>query len=276
MTAASQDRSEPRIAIIAGAGVLPGLVAAALKARGATPGVFALEGHLPDGLEASVFRIEGLGPLLDQLVAEGYGGVCLAGTVRRPQIDPARIDARTRPLLAPIMAALGKGDDQLLGAVVTLFESSGLKVMGAHELVPDLVTGPGLLTEQAPEPDERQDADRGLTVLEALGPLDLGQACVIAGGLCLGIETVQGTEAMLRFIAGNRQGASRRGGVLVKRSKPMQDLRVDMPSIGPQTVAQAQEAGLGAIAIESRRVLILDRAATVAAADAAGIALWSM
>src|SRR5690606_19501026 len=140
--------------------------------------------------------------------------------------------------------------------VAAVFEERGLAVVGAHQIRPDLVAPAGALTRRAPGPALEADAARARAILDALAPLDVGQGAVVAQGLCLGIETLPGTEALLDFVARTRPGS---GGVLAKRPKAGQDLRLDMPAIGPETVDQALAAGLAGIAVAPGRVLILDR-----------------
>jgi DUF1009 family protein len=141
-------------------------------------------------------------------------------------------------------------------------------VVGAHALRPDLVAEAGCLAG-GPLPG---DVARARAVLDALGPLDVGQAAVAARGQVLGIETLQGTDAMLDFVARTAPGS---GGVLVKRPKPGQDLRFDMPAIGPDTVRHAAAAGLAGIEIAAGRVLLLDRDAVLAACAETGLSLWA-
>ena len=263
------------LALIAGQGRLPALLAGHLQAAGRAFTVFAPDGFAPDGLSARTFRFEHLGSLIAGLRGDGFAQVCLAGAVRRPRLDPAALDAATRPLLPRILSAMGQGDDALLRMVVGLFEDAGLQVLGAHQVMPGLVAAPGALTDP-PAPGLIQDASRGDAILAALAPLDLAQAVVVSDGHCLGIEALPGTAALLDFVARTRlPGAPGPGGVLVKRSKPAQDPRIDLPSVGPDTVAQARAAGLAGICVEAGRVLLIDRAAMVAAAAGAGICLWA-
>ncbi|MDG3040141.1 LpxI family protein [Roseicyclus marinus] len=253
-------------AIIAGDGALPGLVAAAGPAL-----IVRLEG-MPGGTGGAdvVARLERLGTLFADLHRSGVTEVCFAGAMRRVGFDPAALDAETRALLPRLTAAMGQGDDALLRDIVAIFEEQGFTIRGAHELRPDLAAPEGAI---AGTPRPEGDAARARAVLAALGPLDVGQAAVAAGGQMLGIETLQGTDAMLRFVAKTAPGS---GGVLVKRAKPGQDLRVDMPVIGPDTVTLAASAGLSGIEIEAARVLLLDPEAVLAACAARGVALWAV
>jgi UDP-2,3-diacylglucosamine hydrolase len=256
-----------RRAIIAGAGSLPGLVAAAGPAL-----IVRFEGA-PGGTCGAdlVARFDRLGALFADLHAHGVSELCLAGAMRRidPAIVMAEADAVTRALLPRLAVAMGQGDDALLRAIVAIFAEQGFAIRGAHEVRPDLVARAGDLVGHATAP---ADAARARAVLAAIGPLDVGQAAVAAGGQILGIETLQGTDALLRFVGQSMPGS---GGVLVKRAKPGQDLRVDMPAIGPDTVALCAQAGLSGIELQADHVLLLDREAVFAACARHGVALWA-
>ncbi|WP_227286608.1 MULTISPECIES: LpxI family protein [Paracoccaceae] len=255
-------------AIIAGAGTLPALL---LKAGPAHLVAFEGVEITCGGAPVIPARFEQLGRLFKTLRAEGIDELCLAGAMSRPRFDPSALDEETSALMPRLMAAIGQGDDGLLSSVISLLEEEGFAVRAAHELRPDLVAGEGGL---AGIPTERQlaDAARARAVLAALGPLDVGQGAIVAAGQVLGIETLQGTDAMLDFVGRTRPGSR---GVLVKRPKPGQDLRVDMPVIGPDTVRGAANAGLAGIEIAAGGVLLLERGAVLAEAEARDVAIWA-
>lgn len=253
-------------AIIAGCGALPGLLAAAGPAL-----IVRLQG-MPGGTDGAdiVARLERLGALFADLQDAGVTEVCFAGAMRRVEVDVRALDAETEALLPRLTKAMRQGDDALLRDIVAIFEGQGFTIRGAHELRPDLVAPEGKI---AGLPRPEGDALRARSVLASLGPLDVGQAAVAADGQMLGIETLQGTDAMLRFVATTAPGS---GGVLVKRAKPGQDLRVDMPVIGPDTVLLAADAGLSGIEVQAGHVLLVDPDAVRAACAARGIALWAV
>jgi DUF1009 family protein len=264
-----------RIAVIAGRGALPAMVAAALEG----PLVASPEGFAPEGLAPDlVFRIERLVPFMDHLAGQGVTRIVFAGAVTRPRLDPALFDPATAQLVPEILSAIRSGDDAALRAVIGMFEDHGFQVIGAHQAAPVLVPGPGLFCGQLTEAD-RRDAARAAEIVAAIGAIDVGQAAVVAQGLCLATEALPGTDAMLDFVA--RHAAALRPdpkgprGLLYKAAKPGQDLRVDMPAIGPATVAAAAAAGLGGIAWQSGRVLVLGLAATIAEAERHGLFLWA-
>lgn len=261
------------LAIVGGSGRLPDLLAAAFPdarryaGRGVT---FGAGEH-----EAASFRMERLGEFIDDLQGSGVDEIVFAGAMRRPELDGAALDDFTRGVLARLAPALNGGDDALLSGVISVFEGAGFRIVAAPEVMPDLVPQPGVLTERAPEERDREDAARGFDILGALGPFDVGQACAVALGQVLAIEAVGGTDWMLGTISDDVPGRpSGRAGVLCKAPKAGQDRRIDVPTVGPATVAAAAAARLGGIAIEAGGVIVLDRAQTVAAANAAGMFLW--
>lgn len=261
------------LALIAGGGRLPAELAAVLAPA---PLVCAPAGQAPQGLAVDLtFHFERLVPFLRLLAGRGITRVALAGAVDRPRLDPALCDPETAALIPALLAAMAGGDDATLRALIALIEDFGLTVAGLPELAPALLAPAGVLT-RAPTAPEARDAARGLQVLAALGGADVGQAVAVAGRLVLGVEALYGTDALLADVAARRPTREpQRGGVLVKRAKPGQDRRADLPAIGPQTVAGAVAAGLTGIALQAGAVVILDRAATIAAAEAANLALWA-
>jgi len=260
-----------RLAIIAGLGDLPAAVAGALPDP---PLVCALDGFAPEGLAVDrVFRFERLVPFLRQLTDEGVDRVVFAGAMSRPRFDPASFDPATAQLVPQFLAAIAQGDDAMLRVAISLFEDAGLAVVGLAGIAPQLLVGPGLLGSVAATALDEADAARGRSILDALAPVDVGQGCVVAGGLCLGIEVIFGTDALLADVAARRQG---RGGVFIKRAKTGQDLRVDLPTIGPATVQAVIAAGLSGICVQQGRVVVLHREQVIADADAAGLAIWAV
>jgi DUF1009 family protein len=163
----------------------------------------------------------------------------------------------------------------VLSSVVRFLEGKGYRVYGAGEVAPELLAAEGNLGAKAPSPDDRADIETGFRVVSALGRLDVGQAAVVVKGRVLAVEAAEGTDAMLVRCAELRKGGRRRGlaGVLVKAPKPGQEERVDLPTIGPDTVEMAAQAGLAGIAVAAGRVLIADRDATIAAAGQHGLFL---
>jgi DUF1009 family protein len=216
-----------------------------------------------------------IGRMVGTLRSERTDALVIAGGVRRPDLWKVRPDWGLFLSLPQIVGMLAGGDDSVLSRVVRFFEAKGIVVRGAHEVAPDLLVGAGSAGALALDWQARADAELGFAVRAALGPLDAGQAVAVAGGKVLAIEGAEGTDAMLARVAGLRGAheSPTRSGVLAKGPKPGQELRVDMPVIGPRTVAAAADADLAGLAVEAGAVLLLDRREAVQAANERGIAI---
>lgn len=247
-----------RTAIIAGQGRLPAALAAGMAQP---PLVAALDGFAPEGLTVDLrFRVERLVPFLRALERDGVGQVIFAGGVTRPRLDPALLDEATAGLLPRLMAAMQQGDDATLRVVIELFEEFGFTVAGVDEVAPALLPGAGVLTGTVTPRDEA-DAARAAAIVAALGAVDVGQGAVVAQGLCLGVEALPGTDALLAQVAGIgalRPDPARGKGVFYKAAKPGQDRRIDLPTIGPDTLRAVAAAGLAGIAVEAGSVICLE------------------
>ncbi|MGL4310735.1 MAG: LpxI family protein [Paracoccaceae bacterium] len=265
-----------RTAIIAGSGSLPAaLVAASVDA----PLVCALDGFDPVGLVPDHrFRVEGLNLFLDWLQERAVTRLVFAGAITRPRLDPARLDPGMARFLPVLAGALQSGDDAALRAVIGLFEGEGFAVVGADALAPELVPGPGLLAGELGERD-RADAGRAAGIVAALGAVDVGQAAVVQQGLCLAVEALPGTDAMLAAVAALpanlRPDPVRGRGLLYKAPKPGQDRRIDLPAIGPETLQNVASAGLGGIVWEAGGAILLDRERLCTEAARQGMFLWA-
>jgi DUF1009 family protein len=263
----------PKLGILAGAGELPLRIIEACRAAERPFFVLAFEGSAdPDRLEGAPqawVRLGAAGEGLRLLRENGVEELVMAGAVRRPSLLQLRPDWRTAKFFARI-GYRALGDDGLLRAVIReLEETEGFRVIGADALLGPALAPEGPLGRLAPDGQAEQDIALGLRVVRALGALDIGQAVVVQQGLVLGVEAIEGTDALIDRCGPLRREGPR--GVLVKGTKPGQERRADLPTIGPRTVARAEAAGLAGIAVEAGATLILDRQATVAAADRAGL-----
>jgi UDP-2,3-diacylglucosamine hydrolase len=262
-----------RIAIIAGRGGLPRALMAEMAE---VPLVCALDGFQPDGVSVDqVFRIERLAPFLRLLQDAGVERVIFAGAVSRPKLDPALFDAETAAMVPQLLAAMQAGDDAALRGVIGIFEAAGLAVVGVREVAPGLVPGAGLLCG-TPTPRDALDTERASEIVAALGAVDVGQGAVVAQGLCLGVEVLSGTDAMLAALPLSlRPDPSGGRGVFFKGAKPGQDMRIDLPTLGVETVRLVAAARLAGIAWQAGAVICLDLAAMQAEAKARGLFLWA-
>jgi len=276
--------AEP-LGLVAGAGVMPLRVADAAAKTGRPIFCVLIEGFAdPAGYAAYPHEVVPLGKtgrMLALLRGHGVRDLVLAGRVTRPSLLSFRFDADGVRLLARLgRGAILGGDDGLLSAGLRVLREEGFWPLGAQAVLDGLLVEEGVLTARVPDEADRADIARGVQVARALGVADVGQGCVVQQGLVLGVEAIEGTDAMLARCAGLRREGP--GGVLVKLVKPRQDIRADLPVVGPETVRNAAAAGLAGIAIQARGTagasphagtLVLDRVETVAAAEAAGLFL---
>jgi DUF1009 family protein len=260
------------LGIIAGSGDLPRFLIEACRGAGRAVYVVALEGEtdpqVVTGVPHAWCRIGAGAALLGALHTNGVRELVLAGGVKRPSLAALRPDWRAAKFIARV-GYRALGDDGLLSAVVAELEREGFSVIGAHEVLDTAALLEGPLGNCRPDADASADIEQGFRLARAIGALDLGQAVVIQQGLVLGVEAIEGTDALIRRCAALRRSGP--GGVLVKAEKPGQERRADRPTIGPQTVAVAAEGGLRGIAAEARATLVLDRDEVIRAADAAGL-----
>jgi hypothetical protein len=268
----------PKLGIVAGRGRLPVDLARACAASGREVFVLGIEGETSREIEAfshAWVRLGQVGRARRELSEAGCQELCLIGPVSRPDFSSLRLDweaARHAPRLA---LAARRGDDALLSAVVELVEGWGFRIVAAEDLMLGLRAPAGLLGAVAVPASCEPDIRRAFEVARLLGQLDIGQGAVVCDGLVLALEAVEGTDAMLRRCAGLpeelRGQPGRRRGVLLKCAKPGQERRVDLPTIGPNTVELAAAAGLAGIAVEAGGTLVLERDELVRRADAQGL-----
>jgi hypothetical protein len=174
-----------------------------------------------------------------------------------------------------VWAAFRGGDDHLLSGIGRILEQDGFRMVGIRDVAPDLLMPAGCLTRAAPDAQAGADIARGLDVLRALSPFDIGQAVVVIDGHVVGVEDIEGTDGLLARMACLRaQGRIRAAvgrGVLVKAPKSGQDLRFDLPTIGSKTIDGVRDAGLAGIAVVAGATQVVDPQAVIAACDAAGL-----
>ena len=267
------------LAIIAGSGAVPVHVARAAEAAGRKVLVIGVEGEADAGIEAfnhTWMNWGQVGSIGKVVSAHGATELVLVGGIHaRPDFKRLKLDLATVLVAKEILAIVSGGDNNILTGTVAFLERRGLTVIGAHEIAPDLVASPGPLGKAVPDRRAEADATLAMRAALAVGVLDAGQAAVAVDGHVVALEGAEGTDAMLARVADlrarRRVKGGERVGVLAKCAKPQQDLRVDMPTVGPKTVEGAVAAGLAGIAVETGRVMVMDREAMIRAADEAGI-----
>lgn len=268
-----------RLAIIAGKGRFPVLVAEAARNKGHEPYIFRIRGEADQdwsGFDESQISIADLSAFAATVRSEGIGSVVLAGGIaRRPDLVEIRPTWRSLwSLIDSFRLVASGGDDKLLRLVINVLENEGVKVLAAQHVAPDLLGQAGPLGRVSPGKAALKDISAASSAALALGRLDIGQGAVSVQGRVIALEGLEGTDAMLKRVAELRTGgrlSSGSGGVLVKLCKPGQDERADLPSIGPDTIINAHAAGLAGIAIEAGRALVLERDTVVAHADRLGL-----
>jgi DUF1009 family protein len=267
-----------KLGLIAGGGGLPLTLAEHCQRTGRPYFVIRLRGFADPPLEAHPGEVAGIaeiGRIVRLARSAGCEALCFAGIVRRPDFAALKPDLRGVAWLPGAVMAARKGDDALLRFLRAGFEKEGFAIEGAHEVMGELALAAGPLGAHAPGAAHDADIARAIEVARGIGALDIGQGAVVCDGLVLAVEAQEGTDAMLRRVAelpGNVRGApGRRRGVLAKVPKPIQEERVDLPTIGLATIQAADRAGLAGVVGVAGRMLVLDRQAVTAAADAAGL-----
>ncbi|WP_454917143.1 LpxI family protein [Xanthobacter sediminis] len=265
--------------IVAGSGAFPAAVAQAVRAQGREVVVFLIRGFANDPVleryEHHWFRLGSLGRVAAKAKARGIRQVVMVGGLTRPRVRDLGLDWTMVRLLPRIARLFRGGDNHLLSGVLGLVAEQGFHLCGAHEVAPSLLLPEGVLGGHGPTAQARRDIALGLGLVRTLGPFDVGQGVIVVDGFVAAVEAAEGTDQMLaRYGELRRSGRLRfpaGRGVLVKAPKPGQDRRVDLPSLGPETVARAAEAGLAGIAFEAGGAIVPDAGALIAAADKSGL-----
>src|ERR1700731_2047281 len=267
------------IGLIAAGGVMPFAVADSLIARGVNPVLFALRGAC-DPVRVERFRhhwisVGQIGKAVKLFRAENCRDLVFIGTLVRPALSEIRLDWGTLRVLGRVWAAFRGGDDHLLSGIGRIFEQDGFRMVGIKDVAPDLLMPEGCLTRAMPDEKAAADIARGRDVLRALSPFDIGQAAVVIDGHVVGVEDIEGTDGLLARVARLRREGRIRArsarGVLVKAPKSGQDLRFDLPTMGPRTIEGAAAAKLAGIAIVAANTIVVEPQAMIGAADAAGL-----
>ena len=269
------------LGLIAGLGELPVQVAAAAVARGQGVYVLRLKGFVEpqlDSYDGEIVGIAEIGKIFKAFRKAGCEDVCFAGIVKRPDFRTLKPDLKGVSLLPKVLNAARKGDDALLRTLVETFESEGFRVIGADEAAGNLRASAGLIAGPDSVADHMDDLRKAAQIASESGRLDIGQGAIVCDGLVLCVEAQEGTDKMLRRCAeldAELLGTpTNRRGVLVKRPKPIQERRIDLPAIGVKTVEGAAAAGLAGIGFEADGALLLDEASVRAKADELGLFLY--
>ena len=267
------------VGLIAAGGAMPFAVADSLAARGIDAVLFALRGAC-DPARVQHFRhhwisVGELGRAVKLFRAEGCRDLVFIGSLVRPALSEIRLDWGTLRAIGQIWAAFRGGDDHLLSGIGRILERDGFRMVGIRDVAPDLLVPEGCMTRIAPNDASTADIAKGREVIRALSPFDIGQAAVVIDGHVVAVEDIEGTDGLLARAARLREEgrirAAANHGVLVKAPKSGQDLRFDLPTIGPRTIEGAASAKLAGIAVVAGNTLVADPQAMIEKADAAGL-----
>ncbi|MDP3736875.1 MAG: UDP-2,3-diacylglucosamine diphosphatase LpxI [Hyphomonadaceae bacterium] len=265
-----------KLGIIAGGGALPRTLAEHARATSRPVYILGLRGFADPALWSEFGGAEAamgeIGKGIRLLRDAGCKDVVFAGTIKRPELSDLKFDFHGATLLPELAVAAGKGDDALLRVVLGAFEKAGFRIIGADDVLGNLLAPTGPLGSLGPSQQDWVDIRKAAEAAAAIGAKDVGQGAVSRNGAILATETQDGTDAMLRRVAEASAGA--KGGVLVKRPKPQQERRIDLPTIGVQTLRGAHAAGLSGIVVEAGGALVMNRAELQTEADRLGLFVY--
>lgn len=278
-----------KLGLIAGNGRFPFLLLDAARAAGNEVVVAAIREETDPEMDARAaadpgvcvhwFSLGELSRLIETFRREGVRRAVMAGQVRHKQIfSSIRPDWRLAKLLLSLRT---RSTDVLLGAIARVLGDEGIELISSTAYLEPLLARPGVLTQRAPDEEERKDIEYGRSVARAIAEYDIGQTVVVAGQACVAVEAMEGTDAaiarageLMKSLDGEAS-ALRRHLTVVKVAKPRQDLRFDVPVIGAATIETMARAGATCLAIDAGRTLIFDLDAVRSQAEAAGIAILS-
>ena len=263
-----------RYAVIAGNGSFPFLVLQAARDHGIEPLVVAIKEEASPDLDARAKGIHWLSlgeiqKLLELLSAERIERVMLAGQVKHAQLFSRSIKADG--LLRRALSGLTRRNtDALIGAFVRMLEGRGIKVVDSTHFLKPLLADAGTMTRRAPDESEYSDIHYGREIAKKIAGLDIGQTIVVADRACVAVEAMEGTDATIERAATLSNG---RRLIVVKVSKPRQDMRFDVPVVGTKTIQVMKRANASVLAVDAGKTLLFERARLLAEADEAGIAV---
>lgn len=266
---------QQKIGIIAGSGELPREAIHYCQEQKQPFYVIAFEGHEQalslEDVPHGIFHLGAVGKAIKTLRHENISTITLAGRVGRPSLSSLNMDFSALKLLKKLSSSRFMGDNFVFTTLISFLEESGFKVIGVQDVAPTLLSPSGVLGKHQPDKRMQDDIDIASHILRTMGGLDVGQGAIVQHGLVLGIEAIEGTDALIERCGQLKKKEP--GGVLVKLKKPSQDARIDLPTIGVNTVENIHKAGLKGIAVEAGSSLIVQRDEVVKRADELGIVL---
>ncbi len=262
-----------KLGLIAGGGDLPEQLARACEEKGIEVFVIAFEGQTRQSVYEPRMHLMGSlgksGRTVKFLRKKGVSDLVFIGSMKRPKFSELAPDLYTASFLAKVGLKSVLGDDSLLKAIRVQLEKDGFIFHGAQDFMEDLFIGAGPLGQIAPAEQQIRDIEYGFQVSQDHGAQDLGQSVIVKDGQTIAVEDEKGTNALIESCAGS-------GGILVKSCKPQQDKQLDLPTIGPETVKAAVQAGLIGIAVQAGQVFVLDQKEVISLADENGLFVYGI
>lgn len=262
-----------KIGLIAGSGRLPELIVQKCYESGQEIHIIQLKEAEAIPRDKVIFTAFRPSEIFAKLRSVNCTVICFAGNIKRPLLNPFKLDWFALRHLPKLIRLYFKGDDGLLRGLTAIIEKQGFTVIGPHELLQNALAQAGVLGEVSPNAVQMHDIQTAKAAAQDLGRRDIGQAVIMRQGQLIANEDKRGTAAMIEDYANNDKAES---GVLYKAPKPQQDWRIDLPAIGPDTIIQAHAAGLCGVAIEAGGVLLIDKTAIIAAADGLGLFIYGL
>lgn len=218
----------------------------------------------------AVVRIGAVGEALKYLRDAGVKEIVMAGGIKRPSLASLRPDAAGAVLLKKLGKAFFAGDDAILKAIIAFFEEEKFTIVAVDSILTDILADEGVLGKILPDKQAKSDIIIGMKAAKNLGALDIGQGVMVENGVILGTESADGTDMMIVNCGKLRKG-KKSSGVLVKAKKPEQEEKVDLPSIGVQTIENLHVAGFAGVAVEAHGSLLIDKFELIKKADEYGL-----
>ncbi|MDR0803729.1 MAG: UDP-2,3-diacylglucosamine diphosphatase LpxI [Rickettsiales bacterium] len=260
---------DKRIAVFCGGLKLPFLVVDSLRENGWSVLAVGLRGFYDSALKTDmVVRLGGGGAAIREMKRRGITQMCFVGAIGHPNLSDIRPDLFSLGILAKI-AKNAKGYDSMSTALIAELQRRGFRVVAAQDICPDLTLDAGIHTRTRPSKSDQANCARAIAVSHMIGREDIGQSVAVDGAV-LAVEAAEGTAKMLERVAAVHCG-KKKSGVFAKMTKPGQNLKIDIPAIGVDTVNAVADAGLHGIVINAKTCFVIDRAAVIATANRRGI-----
>jgi DUF1009 family protein len=262
-----------KLGIIIGGGNIPKMLIEDCKKNNLPFYVLAVKDNADETLldgsfEADVVRIGQVGTGLMMLKKHNVSHALMIGTIKRPSLKALMPDMRTAALIAKF-ASKSLGDDGILKILLNEIENNGITLVGVHDVMPSILAPKGVLGKVVPSKQNMIDIKRAVDVIKQLGKSDVGQAAIVQEGLVLSVEAIEGTDELIKRTAQYKRKGS--GGVLVKLKKEQQDMRLDLPTIGENTVQNAKNSNLDGVVVHAKNSLIVNQQETIKLADQLGL-----